>query len=200
MPEYRDDVREYLEIAVLSVTPKATSGITATPANHARLAELVHRAVPYPMILLLESEQILVLSLAHKRRAQNQTDKVILDGAVVTVTLTADAPSSAVEIAFLQALSLRRQPQTTLNALYQGWIGSLQALLVSRLTGTFNLAGSPEHAARRSQALHDCLRLELQTAALHAQAGKEKQLARQVELNLELMRVKAELIITRQEL
>ena len=92
VPEYRDDVREYLEIAVLSVTLKATAGIMATAAKSARLAELVHRAVPYPMILLLKSEQNLVLSLAHKRWAQNDAGKVILDGALLAVTLPDDAP------------------------------------------------------------------------------------------------------------
>ena len=45
VPEYRDDVREYLEIAVLRLTQRA--GAKAT-----RLVELVHRAVPYPLLLL----------------------------------------------------------------------------------------------------------------------------------------------------
>ena len=48
VPEYRDDVREYLEIAVLRLTLRPT---TARPA---RLVELVHRAVPYPVLLLTE--------------------------------------------------------------------------------------------------------------------------------------------------
>src|SRR5882724_11995828 len=51
VPVYRDDAREYLEIAVLRLTLRG--GTKAT-----RLVELVHRAVPYPVLLLTEhSEQ-----------------------------------------------------------------------------------------------------------------------------------------------
>lgn len=193
VPEYRDDVREYLEIAVLSVTLRGN-------AKAGRLAELVHRAVPYPLVLLLNSEQTLMLSLAHKRWSQNEAGKVVLDGDMVEVALSSDAPSSAVEIAFMQALALARQPQATLNALYQGWMDNLEALLAARLTGSFKDANSPEQAAARRQGLHDCQRLELEAVSLRAKAAKEKQLARQVELNLALKRVQAQLAAVREQL
>lgn len=191
--EYRDDLREYLEIAVLSVTLRGD-------AKAGRLAELVHRAVPYPMVLLLNSEQSLMFSVAHKRWAQNEASKVVLDGGVVSVILPGDAPSPAVEIAFMQALALGHQPQATLYALYQGWIDSVQALLAARLTGTFKSADTPEQAAARRQALQECQRLELEATNLRTRAAKEKQLARQVELNLALKCVQAQLTSARQQL
>lgn len=197
VPEYRDDVREYLEIAVLSVTLRTTNDKLAKAG---RLAELVHRAVPYPMVLLLNLEQTLTLSVAHKRWAQNEVSKVVLDGSVVAVTLQGDAPSSAVEMAFMRALALGRQPQATLYALYQGWMDSVQALLAARLTGTFKGADTPEHAATRRQALQDCQRLELDATSLRTKAAKEKQLARQVELNLALRRVQAQLAAAKEKL
>lgn len=193
VPEYRDDVREYLEIAVLSVTLRGN-------AKAGRLAELVHRAVPYPLVLLLNSEQTLMLSLAHKRWSQNEAGKVVLDGGMVDVALPDGAPPSAVEMAFMQALALVRQPQATLNALYQGWMDSLLALLAARLTGSFKDADSPEQAAARRQALQDCQQLELEAVSLRAKAAKEKQLARQMELNLALKRVQAQLAAVREQL
>ncbi|MFZ3287917.1 MAG: DUF4391 domain-containing protein [Telluria sp.] len=193
VPEYRNDVREYLEIAVLSVTLRGN-------AKAGRLAELVHRAVPYPMILLLNAEQNLILSVVHKRWAQNEAGKVMLDGSMVEVALPCDGPSSAVEIAFMQALALGRQPQVTLYALYQGWMDTLQALLAARLTGSFKDADSPEQAAARRQGLQDCQRLELEAVSLRAKVAKEKQLARQVELNLALKRVQAQLAAVREQL
>lgn len=193
VPEYRDNVREYLEIAVLSVTLRGN-------AKAGRLAELVHRAVPYPLVLLLNSEQALMLSLAHKRWSQNEAGKVVLDGDMVEVTFPGDAPSSAVEIAFMQTLALARQPQATLNALYQGWMDNLEALLAARLTGSFKDVISPEQAAARRQGLQDCQRLELEAVSLRAKAAKEKQLARQVELNLALKRVQVQLVAARKQL
>lgn len=197
--EYRDDAREYLEIAVLSVTLKTNTDMQAKPA---RLAELIHRAIPYPTVLLLKSQQGLMLSVAHKRWAQNESDKVILDGDVVAVTLLDDASprAAAVETEFLLALALCCQPQATLHALYQGWMDTVQALQAAQLTGGFKLADNPEQAARRRHALQDCRRLELEAVSLRARAAKEKQLARQVELNLVLKRVQAQLAALREQL
>ena len=43
--EYRDEVREYIEIAVLQL-------VLRPGAQAERLTELVHRAVPYPVLLI----------------------------------------------------------------------------------------------------------------------------------------------------
>ena len=201
VPDYRDELREYLEIAVLAVTLRSQSGQDkAKPANAARLAELVHRAVPYPVLLLLCSGQSMTLSLAHKRWAQNEAGKVVLDGSMVSVSLPEDAPSFDVLNAFVQAIALTRQPRSTLFALYQGWMDTVQALLAAKMTGAFKAADSPEQAAARRHALQECERLKAEAARLRAQAGKEKQLARQVELNLALKRVLAQLAAAREQL
>ena len=109
-----------------------------------------------------------MLSLAHKRWSQNDAGKVVLDGSIVEVALPGTAPSSAIETAFMQALALARQPQATLNALYQGWIDNLEALLSARLTGRLKDANSPEQAAARRQGLQDCQRLELEAVSVDA--------------------------------
>lgn len=204
VPSYRDAQREYLEIAVLTVTLRGT----VKPARLARLAELVHRAVPYPVLLLMEG-QALTLSLAHKRWAQNEAGKVVLDGDAVLLALSRvtedvtgeeDAIAPEIESAFVQSLSIACQPQATLHALYQGWMDCMQALLAARLTGSYQTPATPEQAAARRQALADCERLEAEVSRLRAQAAKEKQIARQVELNLTLKRVQAELATARQQL
>ena len=188
--EYRDNVREYLEIAILIVTCKETDGKIF---NIVRLVELLHRAIPYPMLLLFQWEQKIMLSMGHKRMAQNDAGKVILDGNIVAVTLPEDAPTAPVEIAFMQALALRRQSQATLYTLYQGWIDILYALLASRITGAFIGAENSEKAAVRMQALENYQRLESEAARLRAKAMKEKQLATQVELNLALRLVQTKM-------
>ena len=210
VPDYRDTLREYLEIAVLAVTVRGV----VKPASHSRLAELVHRAVPYPVLLLLIEGQSLTLSLAHKRWAQNEADKVVLDGSLISVRVSASlsevnaadsshpdpAAAAQAENAFIQSLSVTRQPQATLHALYQGWVDCVQALLAARLTGSYQTPTTPEQAAARRQALADCERLEAEVSRLRAQALREKQLARQVELNLTLKRVQAELAAARRQL
>jgi hypothetical protein len=183
VPEYRDDVREYLEIAVLRLTLRAAAKAT-------RLVELVHRAVPYPLLLLTEQGERPGLSAAHKRWSQGEAAKTVLEGDVVAAEWEAERDVERWP-AFRDALALGQQPRTTLHALYQGWIDTLLAFHAARMTGAFAVAGNAEHAAARRDALQECARLDAEIARLRAAAAKEKQMARQVELNLQLKRVEA---------
>jgi hypothetical protein len=193
VPPYRDETREYLEIAVLHLRLRPG-------ASAARLAELVHRAVPYPVLLITEqgpAHRTPELSLAHKRRSRAETDKVVLDGELTAATVDDGEPHLE---AFTQALSLSRQPRRDLNTLYQGWIDTVLALHAARLTGTFQIHSAAERTAARRQALRMSAELEARIAKRRAEAVKATQLARQVELNLDIKRLEAALAATRLEL
>jgi hypothetical protein len=186
VPEYRDDAREYLEIAVLRLTLRAAAKAT-------RLVELVHRAVPYPVLLLSEQAEDgapLGLSAAHKRWSQGEAGKTVLDGDVVAGEWDA-AHDSERWPTFRDALALGKQSRSTLHALYQGWIDTLLALQAARVTGDFTVAANADQAALRREALQEYGRLDNEIARLRATAAKEKQMSRRVELNLELKRVEA---------
>lgn len=183
VPEYRDEVREYLEIAVLRLTLRATAKVT-------RLVELVHRAVPYPVLLLTEQGERPGLSAAHKRWSQGEAGKTVLEGEIVAAERDTEYDGER-WLTFCDALALGKQSRTTLYALYQGWIDILLALQAARVTGAFAVAVNTEHASARCDALQECARLDMEIARLRAAAMKEKQMARRVELNLELKRMEA---------
>lgn len=183
VPVFTDDLREYLEIAVLRVSLRAE-------ARTERLSELIHRAVPYPVFLLAAEGTHVMLSLAHKRRSQGQAGATVLDGEPVAVPLMESKPDE-LYASFRQAVSLARQPHDDLYQLYQGWMDTLLALLAARVTGRFVLASSPDQAAMRREALRECARLDTEIARLRAVAAKEKQVPKQVEMNLELKRAEA---------
>jgi hypothetical protein len=184
VPEYRDETREYLEIAVLHIALRQD-------AKAARIAELTHRAVPYPILLLLTAQDKLTLSMAHIRWAQNEAGKVVLDGGLVAVDLNELTPAPEVFSAFLQALSITRQPRENLRVLYQGWLDTLAAFQAAQITGAFTRSQTDEQAAARRASLLACREIEQQITALRTAAVKEKQLARQVALNLEIKQLQA---------
>jgi hypothetical protein len=190
VPEYRDDVREYLEISVLRLTLRAE-------AKTGRLLELVHRAVPYPVLLIAEQERQTSISAVHKRWSEGEAGKTVLDGDLVT-TLANPPEASDVDAdlwrAFSQALALRRQPRTTLLALYQGWIDTLLALEAAWIIGKFVPATSAAEGSARRDALCEHRRLEAEIVRLRALADREVQMPRQVELNLEVKRLEAEMV------
>ncbi|MCU4119735.1 DUF4391 domain-containing protein [Variovorax sp. N23] len=194
VPAWRDEVREYLEVAVLSVELRASH---ARATQLQRLTELVHRAVPYPVLLILLTPGAVELSLAHKRAAQNEAGKVVLDGDIVSLALDAGLSHPA---SLLAALPVDAQPHTHLHALYQGWMDCLIAAQAERVTGSFSVAVTPDQAAIRRAALLEHQRLELEAARLRALAAKETQIAKRVEQNLALQRLQGELTAVRARL
>ena len=183
IPEYRDDARNYLELSVLTVS---TRQIEPGTARWLRLVELIHRAIPYPVALVLESQGVASLSLAHIRSAQNEAEKTVLDGDLLMASFDAPSPDQQ---AFLAALALSQQPRSDLQALYQGWMDTLTAWQAVALTGRFNLSTTSDHAANRREVLRQCRELDSQIISLRKTAGREKQIARQVALNMELQQL-----------
>lgn len=183
VPEYRDDVREYLEIAVLRLTLRAG-------ANAPRLTELIHRAIPYPVFLIQSQPGGLALSLAHMRWSQGQSGQTVLDGPLITATLDADTGATD---AFLASLNVTSQPRKHLHALYQGWMERFEAHAAARLTGSFTPAPDAAAAERRRTALAEHERITREMTSLRARAGKETQLNRRVELNLQLKKLETKL-------
>lgn len=184
IPAYQDPLRDYLEIAVLSVSLRPGS-------KESRIAELVHRAVPYPAFLILQSQEGVSISLAHKRWAQNEAGKTVLDGNVQDVALhSAGRPDLLQQ--FVDVLSLEKQPRLSLHTLYQGWMDMVVALQTAFVTGVFTYSTSREQAVARHQSLLEVKRLRVEIARLKAVARKEKQIARQVDLNLEIKRLEKE--------
>lgn len=171
---FSDDVREYLEVAILTLTLKPG-------AKTSRLIELIHRAIPYPVLLVSNDGAGPILSLAHKRHAQNEAGKVVIEDMVATPPL--DRLSENLIAAFLTSLSVSRQPSRDLYALFEGWRSRIEALNAAEIAGTFVLSDDIAVIERRRTALAEYERLTKETAQLKAQAARAKQINQKVEIN-----------------
>lgn len=191
VPAFKDATREYLEVSVLTAELRAT-------AKAPRLIELIHRAIPYPLLLVSAHNGSVAVSMAHKRWSQGEGGKVVIED-VRQIPLNTDVPSPE-ESAFLENIAVSRLPARDLFALYGGWLDRLAALEAARITGSFRLPESPERAAVVTECLGMHARLKRDLAILRARADKEKQLNRRVELNTEIKRLEAELAATQKTL
>ncbi|MDD2772504.1 MAG: DUF4391 domain-containing protein [Elusimicrobiales bacterium] len=176
VPEIKTDDREYLEIAVASMClrPKAKS---------ARLVELMHRSIPYPLVLISEQEGTITLSLAHKRISKNESGQMVLDSLPVTETFGPD-PLPRSEKDFLAAIALASQPAANLFTLYQGWLDRMADLSAARVTGSFAIAPNTGCSDAKRAAFAEYVSLKQEIAVLRAQTEKETQLSRRAEMNL----------------
>jgi hypothetical protein len=184
VPAFQDAVREYLEIAVLTVELRPA-------AKPARLIELIHRAIPYPLILATGQDGAVTLSLAHKRWSQGEAGKVVIEE-VRQVALRPEVPSTQ-EDALLASLAVSRLPVGDLFVLYDGLLARLAAFEASRITGAFASPESGVNASALQEGLDKYARLQRELEQLRARAGKEKQMNRRVELNLEIKTLESKL-------
>ena len=192
VPEFRDERREYVEIAVLSAVLRASARV-------ARLVELLHRAVPYPIVLLVEHDGVLSVSLAHKRRSEAEAERIVLDETPTAIELAAPVERGLIA-QFLEALALKSQPRASLYALYQGWLDTLLSFRAACVTGAFEHPLSLDRAARRRDALRERERLSQRESALLAAGRLQRQVRHLAEINMELQRVRAELASTTERL
>lgn len=192
VPIFKDNVREYLEIAVITTKLRIY-------AKSSRIIELIHRSIPYPVILITSVRESGCLSLAHKRWSQGEIGKVVIEDIHRTHDFIPEA-LNAEEASFIASLKISDLPNQDLYALYQGLIDCIVALGASKISGKFTLPGSKEQAHSLSDNLDEHARIQREIIMLRARAEKEKQLNRRVELNLEIKRLEEELVATKDKL
>ena len=186
---FKDDSRDYSEIALLTVRFRPD-------AKGPRLTELIHRAIPYPLVLL--AGEPAALSLSHKRLSLGETGKVVLEGDLHhSAPLSHGIPGLD---AFLSELPVSRQGATDCLTLYQSWIDRLTALRAASITGTYPVEIPNSQACNLNDALNEHEILLRDIANLRSRAAKEKQLSRRVELNLDIQRLAVKLTSIQQSL
>lgn len=184
IPAYRDTVREYLEIQVLRITLRDT-------AKSPRLLELLHRAIPYPVLLLCTQGKSLVVSTAHKRWSEAESGKMVLDGDMDTAALH-DVPLG-LQQQVMEQLPLSRLPSHSLLTVYQAWEAQVLACQSAPIAGELRVPASAEETASLRALLRDHTALAAEAARIRKESARERQLARQIEQNLQLRRIEAEM-------
>ncbi|MGW3556414.1 DUF4391 domain-containing protein [Streptomyces sp. NPDC000963] len=172
-----DGSRRIPELHVMTLRARTGTKLT-------RLEELLHRAVPYPILLVGEEESGPRVSVALKRMSHMRSDGVVLDDPPVTASF-GDVPAPAGD-AFLSALQLDRQPRSDLSAVYEGWLACTTALRVAAVIGDFTLAGTLDAARTQLTALTESSRLEVEISKLVAQIKREKHIPRRIDLQDEI--------------
>ena len=150
-----------------------------------RLAEIMHRAIPYHVLLVIDEGDHVVISVADKRQSLADSDKTVLEfGPVNAEPSTEDDPATSE--AMVRALAIDYVLYTDLRDLYAGWIALAIAIRAYERTGKFSVVQGTTEVAERWQRLQELERLDADMSKLQSSAKKATQMARQVELNAKL--------------
>ena len=148
------------------------------PGKAARIAELCHRAMPYPLIVILHDGDKRWFSMAEKRFSRDGKEQVVLEQQSDTGWI-----SDRFLQAFAETADFGKFRKNSYLELYRHYAELLDVLKTAEITGSFQQSSiSPEERRKLLAELHQ---LQNQLAELKAKAKKEAELSRLVEINMQ---------------
>ena len=176
---YVDDEHDYSCLIQIDVVLRKNGKV-------ARIAELFHRAMPYPLIVILHDGDKLWFSMAEKRFSRDGKEQVVLEQQTDTGWI-----GNRFLQAFAEAAEFGKFRKNSYLELYRHYAELLDVLKTAEITGTFQQSSiSPEE---RRQLLEDLHQLQNQLVGLKAKAKKEAELSRLVEINMQAKKLNHEI-------
>jgi hypothetical protein len=168
---YKDDTREYEEVEIIEVEldkEKRTD----------RIAEIIMRNIPYPMVLIFRLRQKIKLYVAHQRYSLSDNSKNTIEELVSTEWVDNDS-------VLLEKLDIMQMRFTNFYALYSDIVDIISIYNLSEIMATDeNITGA--EARELSAKIED---IEQEIASLRAKLKKESQFNRKMGLNIEIKRL-----------
>lgn len=190
IPAYRDSEREYEEVAILLVELTSRTRMK-------RIAGFIQRSIPYPLVLIFfnsfEGQEYILVSVSDKRINQADKEKWVIEDTVYSDWINLREQSDE-EADFLHSLSINNLSFKNFWEFYKSFSKRVIAINCAEYSGLFSLeeAGKSEQADRLGK-LKELERLEAYKAELANKLKKEKQMGRQIDLNIQIKQIKEEM-------
>lgn len=195
IPKLESNELDYPEIAIIQVALKESNPSEKQNSDRRiqRLVELIQRAIPYPLLLVITINNRLWLSLANKRQSLADHQKLTVESFFNSHWIDGDR-LLPIERDFLNTLKIDQLDWGNYYRFYQGLVNRLVALQAARHTGQFQLESPhPERAnensgtpSGRQSVLREIEQLEEEYNRLRGTLKKESQFNRRLTLNMQI--------------
>ena len=174
IPTFTDEERDYPEIEVMEVVLREAKQIN-------RLAEMMMRSIPYPMLIFFQKGEKIQLWMGKLRQNQADSNRMTLTETETTDWLTA-------EDTFWEKLSLKQMPTANFCTLYEAWFDTVSRSHLADVGIT-----APELSGEAARETLERLKyIEQEMTRLRKQMKKETQFNRKMEINTKLQQLKRE--------
>lgn len=171
---FSDGEKEYPEIEVLEVDLREEKQLN-------RLAEVIIRAIPYPMLLTFRLADKVSLYMGKLRQNQADSERMTLTDVESTDWLAEDDD-------FWQGMALSKMPAANFCTLYETWFDAIS----KRHLASLSLATEEMTGDEARETLERLQAIEQEMTKLRNQMKKESQFNRKMELNTRLQKLKKE--------
>lgn len=176
---YRSDERDYLEIEIMEVQLNDDSKIK-------RIAEIIMRAIPYPILLVFNNEKQIQLAVGDMRKNLNDSSKVTVDDFVFTDWLDIDTTDIFTNKLY-ENLNIKQLRFTNFYELYQDITSKLNNYNISKLKNAINVNEQSNMSETDKKKCYDeILIMESQMNTLKSKFKKVDSIKEKVEINIKI--------------
>ena len=179
IPAFTSDTLEYLEIVILRIDLN-------TPNAVKRIARFIHKAIPYPLILLFCWDNRFALSVALKRinQADKNTDTLVVEEEWLTEWIHEETPTDT-QALFCADCAVQHYSSRTLYTFYQDFVARIIALNAAARRGVYQRPDW-EVTENRRKIFRDIGDIEKQLATLRATLKQETHFNQKLALNMQI--------------
>lgn len=185
IPVYKDNEREYYEIEIIEVQLNETNKVK-------RIAEIIMRAIPYPILLVFTKDNQIQLVTGDMRKNLSDSSKVTVDNFVYTDWFKIDTDNQFVEKLF-DDLDFKKLNFTNFYQLYKDINDKLNLYNISKVKGKIV---SNENSNMSTSDIKECYDkiqlLDTQITKLKSQLKKADSIKDKVELNMQIDKLRKE--------
>lgn len=175
---YKDEEHDYPELEVLEVTLAVNTKVK-------RIAEIIMRAIPYPMVLVFRLDDKFQLWAAHQRISQADSTKNTIDEFINTDWIDFENQTEW-DSDFLKEINLKNFSHANFYRFYSDFIDKIYLYNLQCRIKSVKLEITPQQAKERTDKLNE---VGSKIAILKSQIKKETQFNRRVEINMEIKKL-----------
>lgn len=187
IPSFKDEQYIFEEVQVMVCTLPENS----LKNDIEKCTSLFQKHIPYPILLIIETNDDFVVTACDKRINQNDTSKRTIEAYINSPIISKLYKNELIE-SFYRALDFDTLDKTNLQTLYKNYSNAIVQFHTALVTGTF-AKRSTTRTEEDLKHLENIEKIEKEIITLSNQIKKESQLNTRVSLNVEIQKKRNEI-------
>ena len=192
--KYHDEIRSYDEVELINIALKYDNvhkidiGKFKEDDKIDRIADIMMRFIPYPLILTIQYDNELKFYSAHIRESKADYDKIVIDGKILSTNWMDLNNLSEIEEDFISKIQFHNLNRTDFYNFYNTYFEA-----VVQHDGAIMAGGTVNLSVEEIKKIYDELSiLDLKIKEIDKEISEEKNFNAKIELNIKAHRFKEE--------
>lgn len=177
---YKDEEIEYDEIEIIEVK-------ILNEGKYKKICELIQKTIPYPLILVIKSDDKILINTAYKRINKNDEEKNTIEQFIYTDWVDLNNMNEN-QMKFLHSINMKNLSFTNMYKLYCSFVEKINILNASKLSGDFNSLKNKDIEVI-NKLNNEVNHIDDEINKLRILIKKESQFNRKMDINMEIKKL-----------